>query len=253
MSGAGKFARQPWLLGVAALLPLVLAHAPATAAAAAQGPVDFSLSEGFVPPLTPMVLTRMLRKPLGDGNEVIARRSYEVRFVPDGDGFRIDGTLIDVTVDAPAELAAFAALERARPDDSLFPMRVDRNGQFTSSAKAVANAHVREGADLGHAAITRAGLSPGDAAQAHAFVDVVRQRPARTEWPRDLFRPAEGHQIQRSEVPLADGMTGSVMVETEARASHHGGLLSSFARTVTTDLGGDLRQTFETWTLTPRS
>lgn len=249
MTGIGKPSRRAWLLGAAALLPLAMVRVPA-AAQDAPGP---AVAERFTPPLAPMVLTRTLRKPLGGGHEVIARRSYEVRFVPDGDGFRIDGTLIAVEVEAPPELSAFAALERARSDDHLFPMRVDRYGEFTSSAKATADPAVRGSAELAHAEITRAALSPEDAAQARAFIDVVRQRPARTEWPRDLFRPAAGRQVTRNEVPLADGMKGSVTIETEARIDRRAGLLASFDRTVTTDLGGDVRRTIETWTLAPRS
>ena len=172
MTGPGKPSRRPWLLGAAALLPLAIIRAPV----AAQVPSGQSFAEGFAPPLAPMVLTRTLRKPLGGGHEVIARRSYEVRFVPDGDGFRIDGTLITVDVDAPPELSAFAALERARADDNLFPMHVDRNGQFTSVAKAASDPAVRGSAELAHAAITRAPLSPEDAAQARAFIN---SRPRR--------------------------------------------------------------------------
>src|SRR5436309_1976086 len=84
--------------------PLVAASA-ATAAA----------SGGFSAPSGTLVLTRTLRRPLPGGAEIVSTRSYEIRIVADGDGFRVDGSLLSSEVTAPPSLAALAALERNRP------------------------------------------------------------------------------------------------------------------------------------------
>lgn len=210
--------------------------------------------ERFSPSLAPMLLTRTLRKPLGDGNEVLSRRTYEIRFVPERGGYRVDGRLVGVEVETPPDLALFAQLERARPDEGMFPMHVDHGGRFVDAGgNASASPEVAHGWDLTKNMATKARLDAAEAAQAHAFIDVVRKQAPRTEWPRDLFRPVPGERVERNEVPLPDGLKGFVTVRIDARPQGNGGMLASLDRTVTTDLGGGQRQTFETWTLAPKS
>lgn len=239
--------RPPWIIGIAALLPITCAQAAADTRAAASGQAALP----FVPPGTPMLLTRTLRRTLHDGKEVLTRRSYEIRFVPDGAGYRIDGTLVDVTVEVPEDLAGLAALERARRDDGLFPMRVYTAGVFTSKNAIRISDEVRKATETTMAELGTSRLAALDMLQAQAFVDQIRKRPAQSEWPQDLFRPATSYHSERREIPLPGGVKGSVLIDMEARTSGRSGLLSSFTRTVTTDLGGDVRQTHEIWTLAP--
>lgn len=251
MIGTRQSRLRPLLLGAAALLPAIAVRAPATA----QDRPGETGAQRFAPPLGPMLLTRTLRKPLGDGHEVVTRRSYEIRFVPEAGGFRVEGRPVGVEVDAPPDLAMFAQLERARTDTGLFPMRLDATGQFIPEAAAQVRPGpaAASGGALAHGMIAKAGLSEGDAAQARAFVDLIRSQPARTEWPQDLFRPASGRRIERREVPLPDGMKGSVTIQIDARTGAGDTLLASLDRTVTTDLGGSVRLTYESWTLAPKS
>jgi hypothetical protein len=197
------------------------------------------------------VLTRVLERALPDGKTVISRRSYAVRFVRDGDGYRLDGSLLSVSIEAPPVLEALADLERRRADTGLFPMRIDAAGTLLPrESRAPADPSLAIAAQQVSHAISGAGFAPGETRQAHAFVDRVRSQPMHTEWPADLFMPRTGRRQQLVPVPLPDGMSGEVAIELEARAGS-GGLLSWFRRTVTTELAGTSRRSTETWTLTP--
>jgi len=79
MSRPSPTHRAVWLAGVAATMPFVIASIPLTPAAA-------TAPRQFEAPSDPMVLTRILRRPLPGGAEVLTRRSYEIRFTP-GAGF----------------------------------------------------------------------------------------------------------------------------------------------------------------------
>lgn len=230
-----------WLAGAFAIVPIA-------ALSSAQAPVA---AEAFSPPTAPQLLTRTLRHELHDGRAVVTRRTYRVNFVAESAGFRIDGTLAEVTVDAPPGLEALAALERKRPDVALFPMRLDAEGNLKDVAEAPAPSLAQKQA-LGTASeqIARMPLSPDDARQAQGFVAQLRANPYRTAWPRDLFHPAPGDRREQRDIPLGNGLHGAVTTEITARADATSGLLAAFRRKVTTDLGGNTRVVVEEWALT---
>lgn len=233
-----------WLAGVAALVP-------SPALAAIRDTPAMTSPAAFEPPEGPFVLTRVLERSLPDGKAVVARRSYSVRFVRDGKGYRLDGSLLSVSVEVPEVLEALAELERRRTDTGLFPMRIDAAGTLLpAESHAARDPVVATAAQHVSLAISGAGLSPSEIRQAHAFVDRVRSQPMHSEWPADLFMPRTGRRQQLVPVPLPDGKSGEVSVVLEARAGS-GGLLSWFRRTVTTELAGTTRRSTETWTLAP--
>lgn len=241
---AGR-ASTAWLAGAAVILPLV--------ATSVAGIPQATAGEVFSPPATPMILTRTLRRPLPDGKAVVSQRSYEVRFVPVPNGFRVDGQLIGAAVDAPPALAALAALEQARPDIGLLPILLDVHGRIVSADAPAPSEETRRAADMTSARIAGARLPTDEAAGAQAFVDRLRASPGRTPWPEDLFHPTAGERTDIRPLPGADasGVHASATIRTEARSSALGGLLDRFVRTVTTQLGEDRRVTEETWTLQP--
>lgn len=243
MNRVSRGVRLSLLLGAGALLPApALGHS-----AAAQASPDGQ----FDPPAAPMILTRTLRRPLPDGNEVLTRRSYEIRFLRETDGFRVEGELVSAEVEAPADLAALAAIERARPDAGMFPMRLDPAGTLQPMPASPASPQVRQASAQGRRLLDAAALAPVERAEAQGFVRQVEEGGARSQWPRDLFRPDTGYHRDDRVIALPGGGSGNVAVETEA-ASYATGLLASFSRTVTTDLGGNTRRTYELWTLAPK-
>ena len=102
----------------------------------------------FAPPSTPMLYTRRLERSLVGGASLTVTRRFAVRFVLEADGFRVDGEQVDVTVEAPPQLATLAELERERVETGLFPLRLDPAGtivgQSPTGVSAQLDAAVRE-------------------------------------------------------------------------------------------------------------
>lgn len=230
-----------WIAGAAAIVPMA-------AISAAQAP---AMTGAFNPPAAPLLLTRTLRHQLHDGQAVVTRRAYRVQFVAERGGFRLDGTLADVTVEAPPGLEALAALERKRPDVALFPMQLDAGGQLKTAPEPAASLVQRQAIGVAANQIARMNLATDDAAQAQGFVSQLQTRPYRTAWPRDLFRPAPGDRREQRAISVGDGLQGQVTTEIAASADAASGLLAAFSRKVTTDLGGNTRVVVEEWTLSP--
>lgn len=235
--------RTVWLAGAAAILPL------ATLCAAEASPAP----RAFVPPQAAQILTRTLRHVLHDGAAVVTRRSYRVQFVAEDAGFRLDGTLVDVAVEAPPGPAtdAIAALERRRPDAGMFPIRLDAAGMILPAPDPAPTAQQREGIGVASAEVRRMNLAAGDKTAAQGFVSQFRSQPYRTSWPQDLFRPAPGARREERLIPLANGVRGQVTTDIEARTDAATGLLAAFRRKITTDLEGNTRVVIEEWTLSP--
>jgi len=190
-----------------------------------------------------------LRRPLPGGAEVRTQRSYEIRFVPDGAGFRVEGALLDVAVDAPPALSALAALERDRPDADMFPMRLDAAGKLVSADAPATAPQVREAIRVARRQIGALGLERVPAIQADAFARQFESRSARTPWPEDLFNPASGQRRETRSIPLPNGAHGQVAIDIDAQTAGPTGLLRRFERRVTTQLDGSTRMTEEIWTL----
>ncbi|PEQ12166.1 hypothetical protein B2G71_13580 [Novosphingobium sp. PC22D] len=231
------------MMRLASELLLVAALACATPLSAQSGPPATT----FAPPESPMLLTRTVERTLFDGKLVRARRTYEIRFLPDSGGYRIEGKLLSVKVEVPAKLEALAALERARPDTGLFPMRLDAEGRLLAGKTERAATLDPRAQAAARAMIRSADLSRSEARTASAFVDGIARSPTRTEWPVDLFRPATGARRASSQ-----GNAGAAfIVDIEADADDRTGLLSDFVRRVTTRLGGRDMVATERWTLAP--
>ena len=209
------------------------------------------VSAEFTPPRTEMLLTRTLRRTLPDGKEVIARRSYAVRFAGEGQGFRIDGRLIDVAVETPPSLQALAEIERKRPDAAMFPIRLDAAGMIVGGEPPAAGEASEKAAAIAAGQIGASGLVAIDMLQAQAFIRQMRNRRGGSLWPANLFHPLANRRSETRTVALPDGQSGQVVIEIVAQTAGSTGLLASFERLVTTDLQGDKRITRELWTLTP--
>jgi len=210
------------------------------------------LASTFAPPDVPLVLTRELRRPLPGGSEVVTQRSYEVRIERVDAGYVVNGTLLEVKVDAPENLRMLADLERARADTGLFPIRLDAHGMLAQAEAPPSTAPAKalsRGVQLVSEQLRKLNLPAADAAQAQAFVHQLLSRPAMTAWPIDLFRPTPGKHRDVRELALPNGVQGQVVVETEAEAEPASGLLARLDRIVTTRVDNDTRRTIESWRL----
>lgn len=231
-----------WLASAALALP------PAAMLAA---PLSASTGEGqFRPPQARMLLTRVLHSPLADGKEIVASRTFEIEIRAVADGYRVDGRQVACTVDAPPSLGALAEIERNRVEDGLFPMMLDSRGMIRPPATRPPSPAMAGAAPIALDMLRRSGMPPQDTARAVAFVRRLEAQPATSNWPNDLFRPVPGRRLDDRAIVTADGLSGHLQVEIDARTAQDSGMLAALQRTITTELGGSRRTTREEWRLT---
>lgn len=208
----------------------------------------------FEPPAGDLVLTRTVWRYLPDGQQIRVERSYAVRFLAEVGGFRLEGRLIDAVVDAPADLAPFAELERTRPDPTLFPVRLDAEGRVRADGTAPQAETRLKAAALARATLARAALTGADRQAADQQVATLSAGPGvYGAIPADLFRPRPGERRERRRIPLPGGMEGEVEVAIRVEGIQQSGLPSRVERTVTTELAGTARVSREVWTLAPKT
>ncbi len=228
-------------LGLALLLSAIFEIAAQPVFAEGGRPV-------FTPPATPVTLTRTLYRPLPDGKEIVVRRRYELRFSPDGEGFRLDGRLLDANIDGPPQLAKLADLEKTRPEPNLFPVLLNRHGLILAKEPAPIITDQTNRAMTGAQALIADTLPPKahlDATQAlNTFGEAIKA----SAWPQLLFNPGTAEESINHEVKMADGSIGQVTVTIRAAQSSPGHLPEWMERTITTRLAQTERSTREIWT-----
>ena len=241
MTAATSRLRHALLLGSAmALTPLPAISAPAAA----------SDASAFTPPEGPLILTRELRRALGRSNQIVTRRSYEIRFVPDGPGWRVEGKLVGSEVDAPAELAALAALEKARKDEGLFPLKLDAQGRIVEQRAPSDAAAAAKARNLASDTVEKIDMASADKAVAKQMIQRIaaQSQGAPGSWPADLFRPAEKARVDVRELPLPDGKQGRVTVTMQA-SPNDSGQLRKLDRHILTEIDGTSRLSVESWSM----
>lgn len=226
--------------GAAALLPgLVLG---------ASAPPPAARARAFVAPPGPLILTRTVQRGLPDGKEIVSTRRYELRIVPDGKGFRVDGHLLDVTLDAPPSLAALADIERRRKDDGLFPFYLDARGFIASRATARDETATQRADQSARRSIDIGPMPEPDRRLSETFVGrlLAREGGAGGQWPVDLFRPVPGRRSETRAVP-----GGSALTTIETRQGTPTSPGDVIERTVTTEADGTRRISRETYRVEP--
>ena len=248
--GRRSVKRRGWL-GLFALALLVGAPGQGVRAEQ-QGPA--AGSGMFSPPQVPMLLTRELRRWLSDGKQVVSRRSYEVRFVPEAAGYRVDGRLVAVDVEVPPHLEALASLERARSDEGLFPLHLTTRGLIAEQRAAAVNTGSQT-RSLVDTMIAKSPLPSALRGSIKGFVAALLAHPemASGHWPAELFHPMTGSRREVRNYALADGSPATTTVSIEAQGDGPGGLLQKCHRVVVTEAGGSMQRSEENWTLRPRA
>ncbi len=197
------------------------------------------------------MLTHEVHKPLYNGQEILSRRSYAIRIVPEGTGYRVDGALAGVEVIVPPALEPLAALERARPDDGLFPLWLDANGMIVKESSPRDSGTIGKAGEIVSVWLGRSPLNDSERQAASNFVSRLKAYgpAAGGSFPGDLFHPVTGKREESQTVELPGGNKGKITVEIDAIVTADRGMQSRIERRVTTDLGGDQRMTREVWEL----
>ena len=237
---------QVLLTGIAALTPALALEAPAWGED--TGPSTFQ------PPASDLILTRTVWRSLNDGQEIVARRRYAIRFVPNKDGYHLYGELIEATVDAPPLLASLAELERRRPDNGMFPIAIDRQGRILSSKQKPAPSAANQQAGIAaQALVGQTGLDPQEKRQIQEQIPRILAAAgmAGSNVPPELFDPTAGPHREQRVLALPGGGEGRVDVQVNVQRLTRQSLPRSVERTVTTELEGSRRVSREVWTFAP--
>lgn len=207
----------------------------------------------FAPPPGPMLYTRRLERELAGGASLTVSRSFAVRFVPEADGFRVDGEQVSVEVAAPEALDSLARLERERIETGLFPLLLDAAGAIRGVSHAAQGEQLDEAVRDVTERIERGEHTPAERDALRAFVEAVHRSAVElvTELPRDLFAPGAAPREERRAIALPGGETGQVRLTFSAERDPATGLMRTARRVVVTEVAGDLRRTVESWSLTP--
>jgi hypothetical protein len=210
--------------------------------------------DAFVVPKKPLILTRIIRRTLVDGQMIVAHRSYAIHFTPENGGYRIDGQLQNVIVEAPPKLAALASLERNRRDDSIFPLYINAYGKLVSPQLATPNIIAQTAAEIASTMAHKEPLGHQDQQNITELIDQITKAAgnARSVWPNDLFHPASGLRSETKIITLPNGDQGKISIKSEAKISSYSGLMESLERTIITETDGMQRQSQELWTLINR-
>jgi hypothetical protein len=208
----------------------------------------------FAPPEGPTLVSRTLVRALPDGKSIKATRTYLIWFQREDEGWRIEGELRDVKVEAPPLLEQFAAIERNRVEPGMFPLRLDAAGRILPRVMGAGDGSRVRAAALGEMMIAGAVQSAETRNQASRMLSrVAMAANSGTAWPVDLFNPAKAEQVELREIALPDGDRGSIEIAVTAQGLRPGGLPAQVERRVTTILAGSKRLSQELWVFAPAS
>ncbi|MEQ1497658.1 MAG: hypothetical protein ABL914_03275 [Novosphingobium sp.] len=214
-------------------------------------PASAAAARRFVPPSTEFVISRSIFRLLSDGKQIIVKRSYRVQFVPDGEGFRLDGVLIAVDVDVPPVLAKLAEVERKRLDNGLFPILLGGDGVIhDQTARAIDRDARQDVVSLGGDLLRNREADSQRRDEGTTLIGRLATSTPGSPWPADLFFAQPGERRLSRQVTLADGSEGSVEVVMRVSALLPCGLPQSVERIVTTHLAGTSRTSREVFTIT---
>ncbi len=206
------------------------------------------------PPGAPMLFRRRLMREMAGGHAIIAERGFEVRFLAQGGGYRVEGAQISSTIEAPPVLARIAELERARIETGLFPLMLGVDGMIRAGPEAQPLAELDEAVDLALAQIRQAIPEAPEQREASAFILRLQQAAGSigTQMPRDLFvPPADAAPLIRA-IDLPGGDSGQIEINFRGRISAASGLMVEAERIITTTVGETRRSTVENWSLALR-
>ena len=195
-------------------------------------------------------LHRELEREIFGGKAIIVRRAWACRFEKVGRGLGVSGSQISASVEAPPSLDAFAAIEERRQETGFLPATLDSNGLILPRGERKGSPEIATAAAL--ALDLFEALPAGDPRipAARQFLAEVSNRAALllSRVPSDLFFPTPGST--REDRPMeTGGEPAHIVIETEAAADPHSGLLDRFERRILTQIGPDARLSRDRWTL----
>lgn len=236
--------RSIMLAGAAALLPVFSTSWVNTPAAA-------SAQAHFTPPSEQLVLSRTVTRSLSGGKQIVVTRRFIIQFVPDGQGYVLNGSQLDVSVQVPPMLSGLAEIERQRIDTGLFPAWVDASGAIVQkpAATRTPDSAVTAMSSAAQTLLSQSRLTADRKQESMLYLGQLTAQSAGSPWPADLFYAIPGERRQHRVVALPSGAHGEVDIVVRVAALMPCGLPTAFEREITTVLEGTSQVSRELWTL----
>jgi len=243
MTGTFTRRRAIQLLTVGALAGSVLPLSPARAVGASR----------FAPPHAPMLFKSRIRHDLGDNVALITQRTFEVRFIPVSEGYRLEGTQVAAEIDAPEDLAPLAEIWRKTPLTTLFPFSVDENGLVipNSGPNPAAVPDLSEAIDVALDMLRKGGSSETVVDDAHSFF-LWLQKAANeigSDIPRDLMVPPAKLQQASKLIELPGGTSGTIEISFLGTTWPDTGVMREAERHIVTRVEGTSQRSSDNWSL----
>ena len=202
-------------------------------------------------PSRPMTLTRTLDRMLFDGKILSVRRVWRVGFAQLDGGWRVDGDLLSVDVDAPPKLAALASMERDRTADESFPVTLDANGLIVFTSIRDSGVDMDRVSRAALKIIRDSGASDKVLQDTRLFLAQLDQAAIAliSQFPQDLFFPAAEPFSERRMMDLPNGLVGEMEMIYSAKVHAENGLLDKSERRVVTRIGDETTHSAERWEL----
>lgn len=205
-------------------------------------------SEFLSLPASPMLLTRTLVRHLADGETITVERDWRIKFERSGAGIAITGSQQSASVSAPAKLDALARIEEGRDASGVFPIFLDKNGRIVSAGSGYDAQSIEDAVKVGEIM-----LASATAAEARDGLRRLQQagESLLSALPADLFFPTSGETRRNQPITLERGLSGSFEVVYSASLASDGPWLGKASRSVTTQIGDDVKSSRESWILAP--
>ncbi len=221
-----------------------LAACLASPAAAAPG---VPLPEG------PMLLSREIRRELSDGKAIVVRRSWLVRFVPNGRGIAVEGKQASASVDAPEKLRPLAELEEQRDTNGMFPILLSADGRIVGAGSGQDADDIAKAVRIAEGLIAKSNRTPTQKSEAVQYLGAIQAAGGSLleTLPPDLFYPSGREMRQHRDIALPDGATGEIELVYASSSLAGESWLERASRDIVTRLGNSERVSSEIWRMVP--
>lgn len=234
------------------ILSALLGAGAAGAFGCLSDPVEAALLASPRLPGTPLRLTRVLERTLGEKAAIAVERSWTVQCQQQARGIVVTGEQIAAKVTAPPHLAPLAAIEEARDASGMFPLLLSDAGLImNASSDAMPEDAVAAALDAAEALIARQPVPTDERARYRLYLAQVHDSGLGLldTLPPDLLFPVAPPTRREEVVTLPGGMTGQFALLYSARPQPDAPWLARAERQVVTRIAGLERRASEVWTL----
>ena len=232
------------LLG-GSLALLTSSHLPLSARSPVDAQIEF--------PRGPMILSRQIVRMLSDGKRVVVSRSWEITFLPRGEGAMVMGRQISAKVDAPSGLEPIVQIEEQRSTDGMFPILLSPAGRVIASGRLNNEQDIAKAVSIAQDIVEHSSRTEDEKAALLRHLPTLQAAgTAQPEaLPPDLFFPEAGDSSETRKVALPNGQTGEIELLRSSRLADGERWLKRIEQKIITRVQGSSRESLDIWSLQP--